>query len=177
MVMVSSSCIDVAVLQLQRSSSGEKLPVARCSFAPLTGGQPILALGHAVWGSLHRKPFHSRAKIDSGTHLLLEMAPSATAGVVSRVVEIEGKTAMILTDVAIHKGNSGGMLLSADGCVVGLAAFNARMERPNSATKSTVTIPRTNFSLPLSFLQPLLEHPASLQGMISLYLTGALKTR
>ena len=56
-VMVSSSCIDVAVLKLADSWNHRERPiaVARLSFSPLVAGQPILALGHAVWGSLHRK--------------------------------------------------------------------------------------------------------------------------
>ena len=82
------------------------------------------------------------------------LSPSCTKGILSRIVNTKEEASMLLTDIAIHKGNSGGMLVDpSTGEVIGLAAFNAISRHSNH----TLTMPRLNFSIPLSFLTPFVE--------------------
>ena len=67
---------------------------------------------------------------------------------------------MILTDAAIHKGNSGGMIIDAvTGNVIALAAFNGTIKKPGEA--NSLSMPRLNFSIPISFLDSLFHYCTS----------------
>ena len=66
--------------------------------------------------------------------------------------------AMLLTSATVHAGASGGAVVSADGCVVGITTSNAR----HSASGST--IPNLNFAVAVDALRSLWQLAAQPQG-------------
>lgn len=70
---------------------------------------------------------------------------------------------MILTDAAVHKGNSGGMIIDGQsGNVIALAAFNGTITKPDK--KISMSLPKLNFSIPISFLKPLFTFCETMDG-------------
>ena len=67
--------------------------------------------------------------------------------------------AMLLTSATVHPGASGGAVVSADGCVVGITTSNAR----HSASGST--IPNLNFAVAADALRSLWQLAAQPQGL------------
>lgn len=67
--------------------------------------------------------------------------------------------AMLLTSATVHAGASGGAVVNADGCVVGITTSNAR----HSASGST--IPNLNFAVAVDALRPLWQLAAQPQGL------------
>lgn len=67
--------------------------------------------------------------------------------------------AMLLTSATVHAGASGGALVNADGCVVGIVTSNAR----HSA--SGATIPNLNFAVAVDALRALWQLAAQPQGL------------
>lgn len=86
------------------------------------------------------------------------MGPTATEGIVSKLVNIDGVTEMIQTDAAVHKGNSGGALVDFHGNLVGLVTFIAK------PTESKYAFPRNNYSIPIQYLQILRDFSQTLDG-------------
>ncbi|NWU62559.1 TYSD1 protease, partial [Pterocles burchelli] len=74
--------------------------------------------------------------------------PSVTAGVLSAVVVVAGRPVMLQTTCAVHRGSSGGPLLSArTGRLLGIVASNTR------DTSMGATYPHLNFCIPVTILQ------------------------
>ena len=66
---------------------------------------------------------------------------------------------MLLTNATVHAGASGGAVVNADGCVVGITTSNAR----HSASGST--IPNLNFAVSVDALRSLWQLAAQPQGL------------
>lgn len=79
----------------------------------------------------------------------------------SHVVSKAGSrsAAMLLTTATVHAGASGGAVVSADGCIVGITTSNAR----HSASGST--IPNLNFAVAADALRSLWQLAAQPQGL------------
>ena len=67
--------------------------------------------------------------------------------------------AMLLTSATVHAGASGGAVVNADGCVMGITTSNAR----HSASGST--IPNLNFAVAVNALRPLWHLASQPQGL------------
>lgn len=81
--------------------------------------------------------------------------------VYSHVVSSNGSrsAAMLLTSATVHAGASGGAVVNADGCVVGIITSNAR----HSA--SGATIPNLNFAVAVDALRALWQLAAQPKGI------------
>jgi S1-C subfamily serine protease len=90
--------------------------------------------------------------------LSLDLGPTATEGIISKLVDINGIVEMIQTDAAVHKGNSGGALVDLNGNLIGLVTFIAK------PTESKYAFPRNNYSIPIQYIQLLLEFSQTLDG-------------
>lgn len=66
---------------------------------------------------------------------------------------------MLLTNATVHAGASGGAVVNADGCIVGITTSNAR----HSASGST--IPNLNFAVAVDALRSLWQLAAKPQGL------------
>lgn len=50
--------------------------------------------------------------MDELINMILELTPTVTYGVVSKIINHEGKPYQILTTAVTHRGNSGGLLIN-----------------------------------------------------------------
>ena len=73
--------------------------------------------------------------------------------------DVSRSAAMLLTSATVHAGASGGAVVNADGCVVGIVTSNAR----HSA--SGATIPNLNFAVAVDALRALWQLAAQPQGL------------
>eukprot|EP01090_Pellita_catalonica_P016618 TRINITY_DN4806_c0_g2_i1.p1 TRINITY_DN4806_c0_g2~~TRINITY_DN4806_c0_g2_i1.p1 ORF type:complete len:331 (-),score=44.03 TRINITY_DN4806_c0_g2_i1:167-1159(-) len=135
-LIFSATFLDVAILKM-RKSFGSVPNFAPVRIAPVLAGKgdPIHIIGHAIFGKL-------------------DMKPSCTFGVVANIVYSAGNPAVILTSAAVHSGNSGGMLVNARGEFLGLVTCNIQHQQNEY---KTITVPRMNFSIPVTCLQPVFQ--------------------
>ncbi|KAM6105511.1 peroxisomal leader peptide-processing protease [Pterocles gutturalis] len=120
------SPFDVAVVALEDSVPGFVPPCPADTFYP---GEEVRVVG---FGALGRA-----------------CGPSVTAGVLSAVVAVAGRPAMLQTTCAVHGGSSGGPLLSTrTGRLLGIVTSNTR------DTSVGATYPHLNFCIPITILQP-----------------------
>lgn len=75
---------------------------SRSRVKPLVKGSPLFAIGHGIFGP------------SSGT------LPLITSGVCSKVVSYNQQPVMLLSSAPVHRGNSGGVLITTDGHFAGL---------------------------------------------------------
>ncbi|NXF34862.1 TYSD1 protease, partial [Nyctibius bracteatus] len=138
-----SSPFDVAVVELEESMPGFTPPCPADTFLP---GEEVSVVG---FGALGRA-----------------CGPSVTAGVLSAVVAVAGRPVMLQTTCAVHRGSSGGPLISShSGHLLGIVASNTR------DTDAGATYPHLNFCIPITILQPLIMRyrrtgdPAAFAGL------------
>lgn len=137
-VYVSKGPLDIALLQL------ELIPNKLCPIVPETKspcpGSKALVIGHGLFGPRS------------------DLCPSVSAGVVARVVNTRRShlseevgsvyPAMLETTAAVHPGGSGGVVVNAQGRMIGLVTSNARHS-------GGTVIPHLNFSIPCAVLKPI----------------------
>ncbi|KAG0342403.1 hypothetical protein BG004_005699 [Podila humilis] len=118
-VFVSESCWDVAIIKIPETHvlNGSKTK-------PIIQGSPLFAIGHGIFGP------------SSG------VLPLITSGVCSRLVVYNQQPVMMLSSAPVHRGNSGGVLVSIDGRFAGLVTGNGK-------TSTGKTITHLNFAIPL----------------------------
>ncbi|NXL61846.1 TYSD1 protease, partial [Chordeiles acutipennis] len=125
-----SSPFDVAVVELEEPVPGFVPPQPADTFLP---GEEVSVVG---FGALGRA-----------------CGPSVTAGVLSAVVAVAGHPVMLQTTCAVHRGSSGGPLISSHSRrLLGIVASNTR------DTSVGATYPHLNFCIPITILQPLVTH-------------------
>lgn len=138
-VYVCKGPIDVALLQLV-SVPGQLRPIAVNLTCPKLGSE-VYVIGHGLFGPRS------------------EISPSASAGVVAKIVEMNDHfPAMIETTAAVHPGGSGGAVVDSSGHLIGLVTSNAR----HGGGK---TMPHLNFSIPCSVLEPIFRFSKDMQDL------------
>lgn len=139
-VYVSKGPLDIALLQL------ELIPNQLCPIVPEIKspcpGSKALVIGHGLFGPRS------------------DLCPSVSAGVVARVVNTRKShmsdevgsvyPAMLETTAAVHPGGSGGVVVNAQGRMIGLVTSNARHS-------GGTVIPHLNFSIPCAVLKPIFK--------------------
>lgn len=139
-VYVSKGPLDVALLQI------ELIPNQLCPIVPEIKspcpGSKAFVIGHGLFGPRS------------------DLCPSVSAGVVARVVNTRKSRmsdevgsvypAMLETTAAVHPGGSGGVVVNAQGRMIGLVTSNARHS-------GGTVIPHLNFSIPCAVLKPIFQ--------------------
>lgn len=127
LVLVSTGVMDVAIVKVRGVDNTPFMTLDPTT--PIQQGQRVFAVGHALFTPAYG------------------LVESVTAGLISQVVSVpKYGPVMIQSSVAVHQGNSGGALISADdGRLLGLVTSNARHI-------SGRIIPTLNFSLPVTML-------------------------
>ncbi|KAG0328316.1 hypothetical protein BGZ99_005669 [Dissophora globulifera] len=131
LVFVSESCWDVALIKIPETCvlNGflpflplrTKEEIAKVK--PIVKGTPLFAIGHGIFGP------------SSG------ILPLITSGICSKVVTYSTQPVMLLSSAPVHRGNSGGVLVNADGFFIGLVTGNGK-------TSTGRTITHLNFAIP-----------------------------
>lgn len=96
-------------------------------------GMEVLVIGHALFDPE------------------LNLHPSVTMGVISKVICVNKLPVMIQTTCAVHPGASGGALVDTRGHLIGIVVCNAR------DTSTSASFPHVNMSIPLCTVWPLIE--------------------
>ncbi|KAF9582170.1 hypothetical protein BGW38_000553 [Lunasporangiospora selenospora] len=130
LVFVSESCWDVALIKIPETC----ILAGFLPYLPLrtkqeldksiVNGTPLFAIGHGIFGP------------SSG------VLPLITSGICSRVVHHNQQPAMLLSSAPVHRGNSGGVLVTTEGHFAGLVTGNGK-------TSTGRTITHLNFAIPL----------------------------
>lgn len=155
----SDGPLDVALLQAVLPTDGRQcvpidLDESFRACTHLQPGEPVAAYGHALYG----------------THFK-QRRPSLSVGNLSKVVSLQDRPSMLQSSAAVHGGNSGGMLLNAQGIVLGMVTSNVRHTPPPSSDDDAATrkakdkqseeggalLVELNFSMPLVALEELLQ--------------------
>ncbi|GJJ73832.1 peroxisomal leader peptide-processing protease [Entomortierella parvispora] len=134
-VFVSESCWDVALIKIPETCVLKGflpfLPLRTkdelSRVKPLKKGSPLFAIGHGIFGP------------SSG------ILPLITSGICSKVVTYNQQPVMLLSSAPVHRGNSGGVLITTDGHFAGLVTGNGK-------TSTGRTITHLNFAIPLEAL-------------------------
>ncbi|KAF9918637.1 hypothetical protein BX616_007220 [Lobosporangium transversale] len=132
LIFVSESCWDVALIKIPETCvlNGflpflplrSKDDISRAK--PIVKGTPLFAIGHGIFGP------------SSG------ILPLVTSGICSKVITHNKQPVMLLSSAPVHRGNSGGVLVNADGSFVGLVTGNGK-------TSTGRTITHLNFAIPV----------------------------
>ena len=140
-IYVSKGAIDFAVVKIAIVPRGAKaIQFARNG---ILRGQKATVFGHAL--------FDPSNKIEA----------SVCKGVVSNVTMHKGKPAIVQSSACVFRGDSGGMLLDQHGRLLGMITSNAKQADGN-------IIPRINFSVPKSLLEPMSRVDGLMEYMKSL---------
>lgn len=124
-----TSPYDIAVVSLQEDLDGVPIPVPTEHFHT---GEAVSVVGFGVFGQA--------------------CGPSVTSGILSAVVQVDGRPVMLQTTCAVHGGSSGGPLFSTStGNLLGIVASNTRDNNTGA------TYPHLNFSIPITVLQQALQ--------------------
>ncbi|OMO65200.1 hypothetical protein COLO4_31438 [Corchorus olitorius] len=176
-VYISKGPLDVALLQLD--SIPYKLSPIVVDFAQPSLGSKAYVIGHGLLAP--RCGF----------------SPSVCSGVVAKVVKAEMPSyyksvlpgvsqfpGMIETTAAVHPGGSGGAVVNADGCLIGLVTRDALLhavlavlivhgvnapdyrsegEHCNARHGGGTVIPHLNFSIPSAVLMPIFQFARDMQ--------------
>uniref|UniRef100_A0A0D6QU05 Glyoxysomal processing protease, glyoxysomal n=1 Tax=Araucaria cunninghamii TaxID=56994 RepID=A0A0D6QU05_ARACU len=137
-VYVSKGPLDIALLQL-KSVPVHLYPIVPEEKCPCAGSKAFV-IGHGLFGPRS------------------DLCPSVSAGVVAKVVKTrrphmseefsQEYPAMLETTAAVHPGGSGGVVVNAQGRMIGLVTSNARHS-------GGTVIPHLNFSIPCAALKPI----------------------
>ena len=155
----SDGPLDVALLQAVLPTDGRQcvpidLDESFRACTHLRPGEPVAAYGHALYG----------------THFK-QRRPSLSVGNLSKVVSLQDRPSMLQSSAAVHGGNSGGMLVNAQGVVLGMVTSNVRHTPPPNSYDDAATrkakdkqseeggalLVELNFSMPLVALEELLQ--------------------
>ncbi|KAI8361544.1 trypsin-like cysteine/serine peptidase domain-containing protein [Mortierella sp. GBAus27b] len=131
LIFVSESCWDVALIKIPETCVLNGflpfLPLRTrneiSKSRPIMQGTPLFAIGHGIFGP------------SSG------VLPLITSGICSKVVTYSKHPVMLLSSAPVHRGNSGGVLVSIEGYFVGLVTGNGK-------TSTGRTITHLNFAIP-----------------------------
>ncbi|CAL1541336.1 unnamed protein product, partial [Lymnaea stagnalis] len=124
---------DIAVLKCPQATSlipGNKVP----NICSPKLGEKAWVVGHALFSSD------------------LDLHPSVSSGIVSKVISIESEIVMIQSTCAVHPGASGGPLLNDHGDLIGILVCNTIDKGSNSC------YPHLNMSIPACSLLPAIDH-------------------
>ncbi|KAH9298226.1 hypothetical protein KI387_029908, partial [Taxus chinensis] len=133
-VYVSKGPLDIALLHI-KSVLNHLNPIVTEGNCPYPGSKAFV-IGHGLFGPRS------------------DLCPSVSAGVVAKVVKTrkiseessEEYPAMLETTAAVHPGGSGGVVVNAQGRMIGLVTSNARHS-------GGTVIPHLNFSIPCAALK------------------------
>ncbi|KAK6973943.1 peroxisomal leader peptide-processing protease-like isoform X2 [Biomphalaria glabrata] len=123
---------DIAVLLCPEATSSI-VDVGVPPIRPPKLGERVVVSGHALFSSD------------------LQLLPSVTSGVISKLIDIHGHLCMVQTTCAVHAGTSGGPLLSQNGALLGIVVCNTVDKGSNSS------YPHLNMSIPAYSLLPALN--------------------
>ncbi|KAH9489221.1 Peroxisomal leader peptide-processing protease [Bulinus truncatus] len=124
---------DIAVLLCPKVTS-DILSIEVPAIRPPKLGEKVTVVGHALFSSD------------------LELLPSVSSGVISKLINIHGQLVMIQSTCAVHAGTSGGPLLSESGDLVGIMVCNTVDKGSDSS------YPHLNMSIPAMNLLSALNH-------------------
>ncbi|BFZ04262.1 hypothetical protein BsWGS_07301 [Bradybaena similaris] len=82
----------------------------------------------------------------------LDLQPSVSAGVISKVITLKGQPVMIQSTCAVHAGASGGPLLNLAGDLIGIVVCNT-VDKGSSSS-----YPHINMSIPAVSVWPAVKH-------------------
>ena len=140
-IYVSKGAIDFAVVKIDMVPNGAKaIQFARNE---ILRGQQATVFGHALFDPSH--------KIDA----------TVSKGVISNITMHKGKPAIVQSSACVFRGDSGGMLLDQQGYLLGMITSNAKQADGS-------IIPRINFSIPKSLLEPMSRVEGFIEYMKSL---------
>ena len=133
-----------SVCQLVQSNLIETSGILPCS-SDVQEGEDVYVVGFPLM-----QPLNTSRSIKQCT---------ITKGIVSKVVYIGNKKAMVCTTAHVHDGNSGGGIFNAKGQLVGLVTSNVKYKLTDrtSGHVQPLLIPSINFSIPIDQLEPLLR--------------------
>lgn len=82
-----------------------------------------------------------------------------TKGIISKVVTLGSKKAMLCTTALVHDGNSGGGVFNKHGSLIGLVTSNIKYKLTDqvSGQVQPLLLPSINFSIPMDQLKPLFD--------------------
>ncbi|XP_046579141.1 peroxisomal leader peptide-processing protease-like [Haliotis rubra] len=98
-----------------------------------TEGSTVYVVGHATFGEE------------------LDLHPSVTSGVISKVVKVNNIPVMIQTTCAVHPGASGGAVLDGQGRLLGIVVCNAK------DTDTGASFPHVNMCVPVITIWPVIK--------------------
>ena len=126
--------LDVAFIRAYKKLPSESAPAKFLSplASGVRAGDPVIALGHAIFDPATRLP------------------PTFVSGFLSKTAEFQGQPMIRLTSASIFRGDSGGLIATPEGIVIGMITSNARQD------EATV-FPKINFSIAAEILHPATE--------------------
>ena len=144
----SDGPLDVALLQAVLPEDGRQcvpidLDASFRACTHLTPGEPVAAYGHALYGThfKQRRPSLSVGNLSKVVSLSATCVPLLTS---ARHRDDLSKhrarrPSMLQSSAAVHGGNSGGMMLNADGVVLGMVTSNVRHTPPPNSDDDAAT--------------------------------------
>lgn len=122
---------DLALLQIPSISKRG----ATCSvqLSSVEEGELIYVVGHAVFNPV------------------LDLQPTITMGIVSKVIKYGNVPVMIQTTCAVHSGTSGGGVFNMCGHLVGLVVCNSRDDETGTV------YPHINMAVPIETIEPIIN--------------------
>ncbi|XP_038045733.1 peroxisomal leader peptide-processing protease-like [Patiria miniata] len=144
-----TSPFDLAVLKLEGDLGALKEAHGRAgigtarSYSP---GQSVIIVGHALLSPE------------------LDLLPSVSSGVMSKVITANGAPVMLQSTCAVHAGASGGAIFcNGTGQLLGIVTSNAR------DMDTGASFPHINFSVPWTFIGPILNEYQQTEDVSGLY--------
>lgn len=124
---------DLGVLKIVNAGT-DFLRGSTCSFAAdVKEGEVVYVIGHAVFGAD------------------LDLLPTVTMGIVSKINRIAGTPVMIQTTCAVHAGASGGAVINQQGQLVAIVVCNSK------DTISGACYPHVNMCVPITTIKQILR--------------------
>jgi len=151
---VSDFYLDVALLKLEYLEQKEisdirdllqPLEISQSGMAPLIPGERVFVLGYAVF--------------EPGEFVW----PSVSSGILSKVISLHGKPVILESSAPVHRGNSGGLLMSRTGQFLGMVTCNIKFKGSLLSDEEChhvqeTILPKLNFSIPVSELKQIFDY-------------------
>nr|CAG4719737.1 unnamed protein product [Naegleria fowleri] len=145
--------LDVALLKIHESCASH-MPHANISFGDsgfikfdetAREGDEVFVVGYPLM-----QPINTSRSVKQCT---------ITKGIISKVVTLGSKKAMLCTTALVHDGNSGGGVFNKHGSLIGLVTSNIKYKLTDqvSGQVQPLLLPSINFSIPMDQLKPLFD--------------------